>query len=129
MKHTAHPATLIATLALASGALATAPGAAGPSASVLSADGFTLTGRATPSPGVMTLAADGLTLTGAVRAFRPTADVAEPFGVLDAQDKIVYMNLLGAEDTRADLAEPWGVINAADLSEFIRRFDTDQPDG
>lgn len=129
MKHSKRTITLIATLALASGALATAPGAASTRGVTLSGDGFTLAGHAQPSTGVAVLSAEGLTLTGSISVRPLSADVALPYGVLDTQDKAVFMSLMGAEDPRADLAEPRGVIDAADLSEFVRRYETNQPEG
>ena len=129
MKHARRSITMIATLALASGALATAPGASGARTTTLSGEGFTLSGHAQTRPSEVVLQADGLTLTGSFSVRALSADVAQPFGVLDTQDKAAFMSLMGAQDPRADLAEPKGVIDAADLSEFVRRYETNQPEG
>ena len=92
----------------------------------VSGDGFTLT--ITPVIGHEgVLEGEGLTLVARVTRMAPSADVAEPFGEFDAQDKVRFMTLLGSGDRRADLAAPWGVVDSADLSEFVRRFESGQP--
>jgi len=93
----------------------------------MAGDGFTLTITPAPRHNAGVLEGEGLTLVAQITRLQPSADVAEPFGVLDAQDKVVFMTRLGAGDTRADLAAPWGVVDSADLSEFIRRYESGQP--
>ncbi|MFI4896624.1 MAG: GC-type dockerin domain-anchored protein [Phycisphaerales bacterium JB059] len=117
---------LITLLTGASVALATAPGAAPATKTLLRGQGFSLEGRALPaSPTV--LSGEGLTLVASIEARPPSADVAPPFGVLDLQDKTRFMELLTRGDLSADLAPPAGVVDSADLSEFIRRFEAGQP--
>jgi len=90
-------------------------------------DGFTLTITPAPRHNVGVLEGEGLTLVAQITRLAPSADVAEPFRVLDAQDKVVFMTMLASGDHRADLAPPWGVVDSADLAEFIRRHEESQP--
>ncbi len=122
---------ILATVALASVALGTVPSAGVQNRTMLSGDGFSLSGSAQTSPSTCVLSGEGLTLVGTLSEHRPLvasgADVAEPFGVLDTQDKVRFMALLGAADPAADLAEPKGVVDSSDLSEFIRRYESGRP--
>ena len=47
------------------------------------------------------------------------ADLAPPYGQLDAMDIITYVQLFMAGAPIADLASPYGVIDTADLSRFM----------
>ncbi len=111
---------LLAWVALAAASDSQAPG-------TMVGDGFTLTITPVLSHNVGVLEGDGLRLVAQVTRVAVSADVAEPFGVLDAQDKVAFMTLLGDGDARADLAAPWGVVDSADLSEFVRRHESGQP--
>lgn len=117
----------IAGLALASVALATAPGASGQIRATLTGDGFRLIGEAGQAPSTAILTGDGLTLVASIAHRGPTADVAEPFGSLDVADKTRFMSLFAEQNPAADLAEPKGVVDSNDLSEFVRRYETGQP--
>lgn len=48
------------------------------------------------------------------------ADLAEPLGVIDSQDKIAFLSLIAAEDAAADIAAPFsGVPDVFDLIAFL----------
>ncbi len=117
---------LLSLLTCASAALATAPGAAPATRTLLQGQGFSLEGRAVAAAPTV-LSAEGLTLVASIEVRPPSADVAPPFGVLDMEDKARFMQLLTRGDLAADLAPPTGVVDSADLSEFIRRFEAGQP--
>ncbi len=113
-------AALLGGVALAAGSDSGAPGSMG-------GDGFTLMLTPAVRPSVGVLEGEGLMLVARITRLAPSADVTEPFGVLDAQDKVAFMTLLGSGDQRADLAAPWGIVDSADLSEFVRRYESGQP--
>ena len=119
-KTTLASAAVLGGVALAVASDSSAPGR-------MAGDGFTLTITPVLRHNVGILEGEGLTLVAQVTRLQPSADVSEPFGVLDAQDKVEFMTLLGAGDARADLAAPWGVVDSADLGEFVRRFERGQP--
>ncbi|MCC5822293.1 MAG: formylglycine-generating enzyme family protein [Phycisphaerales bacterium] len=55
------------------------------------------------------------------------ADLAPPFGVLDATDLAAYLDLFQSGDAAADLAEPFGVINFFDLAAYLTAFNAGCP--
>ncbi len=103
-------AGLVVSAAFAAGSAA--PGAA----QVCEGQGFRL--ELTPTahaPHVMS--GEGFTLAAAVSQSprRCAADLAAPFGVLDAQDTAEFVRRMETAAASADLAEPFGRIDAADL--------------
>ncbi len=127
MNHLTRRGSIVSALALASVALGSAPGSSAQQQASLTGNGFTLAGTAHASPATAILSAEGLTLVGTLSTRGVSADVAEPFGVLDAQDKARFMALFSAGDLKADLTEPWGQVDSSDLSEFVRRYESGQP--
>ncbi len=127
MKRLTRRGSIVSALALASVALGSVQGSSVQNLATLSGDGFTLSGTAHTSPATAVLSGEGLTLVGTLSARGVSADVAEPFGILDAQDKARYMALFSAGDLKADLAPPSGLIDSSDLSEFVRRYESGQP--
>ena len=49
-------------------------------------------------------------------------DAAEPVGVLDLADIVVFVTAFSAGDPAADLAEPFGTIDLADITAFVGAF-------
>ncbi len=107
-------AALAATLAAAA---AFAAGSASPLATqVCEGDGYRLELTLAEAP-THVMHGEGFTLS-AVSSRAPSrcaADLAAPFGVLDAQDTAEFVKLMERGDRAADVAEPFGAIDAADL--------------
>lgn len=56
-----------------------------------------------------------------------TADLAEPFGVLNFFDVTAYIALFNAQDPASDLAAPFGTFNFFDVTEFISLYNAGCP--
>lgn len=56
-----------------------------------------------------------------------TADLSEPFGVLNFFDISAYLSLYVAQDPAADLAAPFGVWNFFDLSAYMDAYNAGCP--
>jgi hypothetical protein len=56
-----------------------------------------------------------------------TADLADPFGVLDLADIVAFITAFGAQDPDADLAEPFGVFDLADIVALVTAFEAGCP--
>lgn len=56
-----------------------------------------------------------------------SADLAEPYGVLNVFDLFAYLGLYNTNDPAADLAEPDGVINVFDLFEYLNAYNAGCP--
>lgn len=56
-----------------------------------------------------------------------SADLAEPFGVLNFFDLLVYIDLFNASDLQADLTSPFSVINFFDLLAYLSAFNAGCP--
>ncbi|MBZ0172705.1 MAG: hypothetical protein K8E66_10025, partial [Phycisphaerales bacterium] len=61
-------------------------------------------------------------VTGEVAGLPCTADLAEPFGVLDLQDVNAFTQGFFAGDLIADLAAPFGILDLQDVNEFVDVF-------
>ena len=51
-----------------------------------------------------------------------TADMAEPFGILDLADTLVFVVAFQTEDASADFAAPFGVFDEKDIGAFVTTF-------
>jgi hypothetical protein len=57
-----------------------------------------------------------------VAAMACSADVARPFGVLDAADVAGNLDRFHAASPTADIAEPTGVLNFFDVAAYLSAF-------
>ncbi len=55
------------------------------------------------------------------------ADIAEPFGEVDAFDLLAFIDAFGNADASADIAEPFGEVDLYDLLAFIDAYDAGCP--
>lgn len=62
-----------------------------------------------------------------IAALSCQADLAAPYGTLDATDLAEYLARFQAADPTADLAEPFGMINFFDLAAYLAAFNAGCP--
>jgi len=56
-----------------------------------------------------------------------TADFAEPFGALDFNDVVAFLNAFSAGDASADLADPIGAFDFNDVVAYLSAFSAGCP--